>query len=188
MDWRGANNSASLEIAVGRSALIALIDGGDRNAGVGETITLDAAASFDPDKPSAPDTSLSDGEDDDDAAQDENTRFLFSWTCGASSSALCDGAPLSTSAAFSKPLRAFGVGTHVFAVVMSDRDNKDGSPRNASASVTIDVAVDSPPPVSIGALSLAKVPWPRRNCLLITEAEEYCFIASVIAHSLRVQH
>ena len=51
IDKLGLNNSAAVVVVVGQSALVAAIDGGDRNIGASETLTLNAGASYDPDVP-----------------------------------------------------------------------------------------------------------------------------------------
>ena len=48
-DAMGRNNTASTVVVVGLSPLVATIDGGDRNLGYTETLTLDASPSLDPD-------------------------------------------------------------------------------------------------------------------------------------------
>ena len=64
IDKLGLNNSAAVVVVVGQSALVAAIDGGDRNVGVSETLTLNAGASYDPDVPGGAATGL-----------------LFEWSC-----------------------------------------------------------------------------------------------------------
>ena len=64
IDKLGLNNSAAVNIIVGQSALRAAIDGGDRNVGVSETLTLNAGTSNDPDMPDGGATDL-----------------LFEWSC-----------------------------------------------------------------------------------------------------------
>ena len=49
IDASGQNNSASVTIAVGKSTLVALIDGGDRTVGATSALVLDATESYDPD-------------------------------------------------------------------------------------------------------------------------------------------
>ena len=64
VDKSGLNNSAAVTVNVGQSALVAAIDGGDRNVGVSEVLTLDAGATYDPDVPDGASTGL-----------------LFAWSC-----------------------------------------------------------------------------------------------------------
>ena len=50
IDANGLNNSAAATVVVGRSALIAVIAGGDRIVGISEeNLALDASGSYDPD-------------------------------------------------------------------------------------------------------------------------------------------
>lgn len=146
-----ANNSASLHVNVRRSALRAVIGGGDRvigldMSGVGTPLlTLDASASVDID--------VGSGDD-----------LAYAWSCtmlDRSMGGACGGnlaSADSTSGIAALNLTAdYGVGTFEFTVLVTKED-AGGRGRNASASVTITTEIDALPQVTVQALdpTLAK--------------------------------
>ena len=123
-----------------QSAIVAAIDGGDRLAGLSDTLTLDASGSRDPD--------LAD-------ATGDAAGLAFVWRCAVvAGSSPCNDTALDGDSArlgYARlPLRYFGVGTFEFTATAVKGE------RNASASVQIEVVLDSVPPVSVAALTVAK--------------------------------
>ena len=136
VDFSGLNNTVSADVVVGRSALVALIAGGDRIVGKSEgTLELDAGSSYDPDVPNAP---L--GEYRWACAVVEGSMT----SCGDEIESLADSAITQQLTEFSAP------GRYMFTVTTL----KDT--RNASASVVIEVSSDTVPTVGIAALDLPK--------------------------------
>ena len=101
IDAFGLRNAATVELQVGQSELIAVIDGGSRSIGVSENLTLDASSSYDPDIGSS-------------------SGIHFNWYCSSSSSdsGTCGGV-LEPTATTEQLLSKYGVGTFLFTVRFS---------------------------------------------------------------------
>ena len=143
-DKRGNNNTALVQVHVGQSDLVASIDGGDRNVGVSETLTLDASASYDPDAIGA-------------------AGLAYAWACEViEGSGTCG-----TLAPVAVNELAIAVGTFKFSLSLSKESH--GTVRNATASVVVESTYDIAAPVVISALSTAK-PNPSDKLILTGSA------------------
>ena len=135
VDVNGYNNSVSTKVLVGTSDLVAAIDGGDRNAPTGSTITLDASPSFDPDSP------------------DTSSSLLFEWKCAVlTGTGTCPG-DMDDVSLITTVLDT--VGEYEFQVTL--RKYSKGAWRNVSSSILIEAINSVPPPVSVAALAISKV-------------------------------
>ena len=143
-DKRGNNNTALVQVHVGQSDLVASIDGGDRNVGVSETLTLDASASYDPDAIGA-------------------AGLAYAWACEViEGSGTCG-----TLAPVAVNELAIAVGTFKFSLSLSKESH--GTVRNATTSVVVESTYDIAAPVVISALSTAK-PNPSDKLILTGSA------------------
>ena len=119
IDANGLNNTAVATVVVGRSALVALIAGGDRIVGISEeSLELDASGSYDPDA--------------------ATTALAVVWSCevvkeNAWDPGVCGG-NLTEDAMISQPLSAYGAGTFSFTAFVVSSDG-----RNTTANVMIEV-------------------------------------------------
>ena len=137
-DKSGLSNVARTTVHVGASALVAAIDGGDRRVGLSESLSLDASASYDPDRPEA-------------------RGLLYSWSCRDAAGAPCYGVTLasqSINVIDAAALAALGAGSFDFEIIVSELAH--GAGRNATASVRIELVVDAVPQISISALTAPK--------------------------------
>ena len=119
IDANGLNNSAAATVVVGRSALIAVIAGGDRIVGISEeNLALDASGSYDPDS--------------------ANTALTVVWSCAVLKENNWDpgvcGGNLTEDATISQRLAAYGAGTYSFSAFVVSADG-----RNTTTSVVIEV-------------------------------------------------
>ena len=136
----GLNNSALLTVEVGRSALRAVIDGGDRviglessDGGTPPLLTLDASASVDVDSGSG-------------------NGLVYAWSCAVldgSKGGTCGDNLTSVNSYITQDLNDYGIGTFGFTVLVRTKAEGDG--RNNSASVTIVTEIDAVPPVAVRA-------------------------------------
>jgi len=156
-DANGYNNSAVVTIDVGLSDLVAAIDGGDRNLGSTDTLTLDASPSNDPDAPG------------------DLTGLGFEWACSVLiGPGMCNTTGLLPRSILYLPMEQFGVGTFLFTVRVAKEYR--GVWRNASVSAVIEATNSVPPPVSIKAISVAKANPSKKLVLTsVTGPSDYAF-------------
>ncbi|CAM9609510.1 unnamed protein product, partial [Discosporangium mesarthrocarpum] len=131
----GDNNTDSVYLEVLSQALVASIDGGDREVGTTQELILDASPSHDPDESSG--------------------NFSFTWMCTDSTGVQCtdyNGDPLylENITSTNVPANTVDVGTYTFTVLVTK-----GS-RNATSSVEVVYVPGAPPIVSIQPLASDK--------------------------------
>ena len=170
VDAFGQNNSASVTIAVGESSLVAAIDGGNRIVSVVDDVALDASASLDPDVR---------------GRSGAAARLSFVWSCvllDASSGGACpNDDAMAQSETIAVPAASLGAGTFRFSAMAIS------GARNTSASVEIEVVIDTVPRVSIDAMAIAKAN-PSQKLVLVgavgPDVLELAWVWSLSAGSL----
>ena len=150
-DRLGLNNTATTQIVVGQSSLVAAIDGGDRIVGVSEALVLDASPSADPDEP------------------DDASGLIFAWTCEVGDLVTLDAGGecvgnLTGDSIQTIALGAANLGTFKYTVAISKIYR--GVWRNTTSSATIEVTYDVVPRASIAALGIAKAN-PSKKVVLV---------------------
>ena len=126
----GTNVTSTVELAVGRAAVVAIVLGGDRVLPLAGAVELDASESYD---------------EDVDGAYGADAGLAFAWSCDDPA---CDALVRGAADGASVVLDGLdlGEGTWVFAVNVTSPDG-----RSAAAAVVYELVDDDPPAVEIDA-------------------------------------
>ncbi|CAM9205474.1 unnamed protein product [Chrysoparadoxa australica] len=139
----GNANTDVVQVTVRQQDLVTVIDGGDRQVGTGQDLTLDASGSFDPDEATTTGRRL------------EATNADVSWTCVDAAGLPCTDFRGQTVAfpstyAFSLGKNTMMTGFYTFTFTITK------GTRSSSSSVNIQYLAGEPPVVSIDSLEMEK--------------------------------